>query len=117
MKKEVNAGDKKVVLVFNAATPLIVKQMFNLDPFRFFKESEDMDVFERIPYLEKLAYTMAMQAEFPTKDVMEKEDGFIDWVAQFEFTELTSDILPVATEMWVMGNSTTSTPKNPDGPQ
>lgn len=117
MRKEVKVGEKTVVLVFNAATPFVVKSMFNFDPFRFFKESSEMDVLDRIPSLEKIAYSMAMQAQFPTKESMEQRDGFLDWVAEFEFSELTEQILPVATEMWVLGNKTTSEPKNPEGPQ
>lgn len=116
MKREVIVGDKKVELVYNAATPFVVKQMFNYDIFKFFANSDSMDVWERIPKLEQLAYAMAMQAKMSTREAMEAGEGFLDWLDQFEFDEVTKDLIDATVDMWVNGNKSTSEAKNPQGP-
>lgn len=117
MKRIIDLGEKQVALEFNAATPFVVKRMFDFDIFRFFKDSDGMDVFERIPNLEKLTYAMAMQAEFPLREAMEKGDGFLEWASGFDFDEMTGKLVEAAVDMWLHGNKPSSEPKNGQGPQ
>ena len=117
MRKEVKVGDRIVALECNAATPFVVKRLFDFDVFRFFEGTKEMDGWDRVPQLEQLAYAMAMQAEKPLSEAMNCADGFYEWLAGFAFIDILEELLEPAVDLWTKGNTPSSKSKNPQGPQ
>lgn len=118
MRKEIDLNGRKVVLECNAATPIVGKKIFNFDFINFFNTINDMAFGDKLEQFEKVSFTMAMQAEKPLAEAMNStEADFIEWLAGFDFSDLTDKVLPLATEMWGANQTTMSTPKNAKGPQ
>lgn len=118
MRKTLNFNGKSVNLECNAATPLVGKRIFNIDFLQFFQKSNDIEDAERIDKFERVAFTMAMQAEEGTKGAMAKtEDDFIDWLAEFDFQEIMQNVLKEAASLWTDTQSPASVPKKESGQQ
>lgn len=114
MKKIVNG---RLELSCNAATPLVCKSLFGIDVLSFFEKVDDVETSEKVETLEKIAYVMAMQAIKPLSETLTMKDGFIDWLAGFDFAEMTQAIIPEAMELWVESNKGTVASKNQGAPQ
>lgn len=118
MRKEVGIDGRVVALECNAATPIVGKKIFKFDFINFFNAINDMEAGEKMEQFEKVAFTMAVMADKPLKEAMNAtEDDFIEWMASFDFPELTEQILPVAADLWGSNQKTMSKPKNANGPQ
>ena len=118
MKRELQLRSGTLVLECNAATPLVGKRIFNFDFLQFFGKIGDLESGDQIDKFERIAFTMAMQAEKPLKEAMDAtEDEFIIWLSQFDFDEMTNTILKAAVELWSGNQNATSKAKNPSAPQ
>lgn len=114
MKKIING---KLELVCNAATPLVCKNLFGLDVLTFFENVDEKETAGKIETLEKVTYVMAMQAIKPLPEVLTMKEGFLEWLAGFDFDEMTEKIIPEAIALWVGSNKGTVELKNPEGPR
>lgn len=107
------SGDRSVVLECNAATPFIAKKLFGIDLLGFFQNVGNYEIGEQTEVMQKLAFTLAMQAEKPWKEVVNLTyDDFIDWLSGFEYIEMVDSILIHAVELWNGNGNTSSEPKN-----
>lgn len=117
MRKIVEVGAGQIELSCNAATPLACKSLFGIDVLRFFENVDGIDTSTRVETLEKITYVMAMQAKKPLPEVLNMGDGFMEWLAQYEFGEITQTIIPAAMALWVDSNTASVTGKNQVGPR
>lgn len=85
MRGTVQIGDKAVDMVANGATPFIYKRVFRRD-FLATTQTEDMNVYS------ELAFVMAMQAEKPMSELLNKltVDNFFEWVEGFEAMDIVN---------------------------
>ena len=118
MRKEIEVNGRKVALECNSATPLVMKRIFKFDFMTFVSNMSDYDIGDQLEKSEQVAYIMALMADHPLRDVLNMNaDGFLEWLAGFEFVDMNSIIIPAAMELWTGNSETSSTPKNADGPQ
>lgn len=118
MRKEIEVDGRVVRLECNCVTPLVIKRMFKLDFMTFVSNMDDYNAGDQLEKAEQAAYVMAIMAEHPLREVLDMSaDGFYEWLAGFDFPDMTGIIIPAAMELWAQDKRTSSTPKNPDGPQ
>lgn len=117
MRKIIEVGDMKVELESNAATPYVIKRIFGFDILTFLHD-DTREQLEKVPEIEKMCYAMKLQAEMSTRDALNAtDDGFYDWLAQFNFYDMVEILLPATVSLWMESGKAKSEPKNPEGPQ
>lgn len=117
MKSIIETGAGQLTLSCNSATPLVCKHLFGLDVLKYFEESSKMPASEQIEILEKITYTMAIQAEMPLSEALNAKEGFLEWLSKYDFDDMTENIITKAMDLWVKNNQTSSVAKNTVGPQ
>lgn len=108
MQGTVKIGEKEVGMVANAASPYIYKQVFHEDFLTKLQVKEpDTDLFQ------KMAYIMAKQAELEKlSDLMKlNEEGFYEWLLQFESMDVLYAIEEVA-NIYLAQKKETAVPKS-----
>lgn len=110
------SNGKALELECNAASPVIHKRLWGDNLMTGFQSISTEKTDDLLEFMEKVVYTFAKTAELGTKEVLKienKEEDFIDFLAQFEILELaTGDILNVIMDMWGVNTKTESEPKN-----
>lgn len=118
MRKEVVTKNGTVELVCNAATPYVVKKIFGVDILTALANIESEETGKKIEVLEQMAFTMAKQAKMSTREAMDiNPDQIIDWLAAFDFDDMTDNIVSVALDLWMFSGKAQSQEKNPSDPQ
>jgi len=113
MRKVIETSHGEVVLECNAATTIVGKKIFGFDFLDFFQNVEGITMGERMEKFEMVGYTMKVMAEKPLKEAMQTDsDGFVEWLAGFDFEEMTNIILPEVSNLWMSNQKTSSNPKN-----
>lgn len=117
MKKIIDTSAGQLEMSCNAATPLVCSNLFRINVLEFFEKIEDLDTSDRVEKMEKIAYIMNLQATKPLSETLNSRDGFLEWLAKFEFAEMTQKIIPEMMELWVETNKSTTESKNPASPR
>lgn len=107
MTGTVKIGPASITLCGNAATPVRYKQIFHKDLLMAFKglSAEDFDA----DLVKQMAFVMAMQAEGADFKAV-TFDAFIDWLEQFEETDLLQ-AMPEIVGLWMTNTQSLVKPK------
>ena len=118
MKIEIETTAGMLELTSNAATPFVAKKIFGVDMLNFLTTVKQEELGTNIERFEQIAFTMAMQSKMTTREAMNvSADALIDWLAMFDFDEMTDKIISKALDLWNMSSKSKSIPKNPAGSQ
>lgn len=112
MITKIQAGEKEITLLSNAATPLRFKQAFGIDLIRILSNAakRPIDDGESIEIAMRLAYIMSHQAEKKLDNL--SEEDFYEWLEGYETIELQS--VDTAVQIWnayTQQTKSESTPK------
>lgn len=89
MYSVVKIGEQAVPMLAMASVDVFYKHIFREDPVKI-QASADFDSATAIDLFTKMAFVMAKYAELKATSEMKKlnEDAFIDWLCQFDRSEL-----------------------------
>lgn len=129
--KTINIDGHDVPMLVNAATSMVHQRIFNGEDIlveynKFFagkteEELEDVELnLKATALIKRMAYTMAMQAQFVGKEeklLLLGEGNFIKWISQFEDPFALEDVADEIMAIYSGEDTPTATPKKETAPQ
>lgn len=95
MEKTITVRDQEITFKMHAGIPYLYKQKFKKDLFvSFQKVARGEESESSYEIIGQLAYIAAKEAN---KDIT---DNPLEWLAQFDVTEMTKLIIPEVSELW-----------------